>query len=88
MFKLVFPQPEMLSEHHRDMIQRVLSEPGASRVKLRNVAEQVRSTMNAHPARQKEENVPTMHGKPVSGLQHKYKETVLLFPMEVKRADA
>lgn len=39
--------------------------------------------MNPHPAGQKEENVPSLDGVPVQGLQHKYRETVLFFPSEV-----
>ncbi|KAF2824028.1 hypothetical protein CC86DRAFT_298394 [Ophiobolus disseminans] len=81
-FKLVFPQPEMLSADHLQTMLAILSRPESSRVQVRNTAEQIRGTLNAHPARQKEENVPKMDGKPVSGLQHKYRETVLFFPME------
>ena len=83
-FKLVFPQPEMLSIEHRQTMLRALSDPKGTRVKLRDAAERIRGTLNAHPARQKEENVPIMDGEPVAGLQHKYQETVLCFPMEVK----
>lgn len=83
LFKLVFPQPEMLSTRHRQTMSEELSDPQSSRVRLRDVAETIRGTLNAHPAHQREENVPTLDGKPVSGLQHKYQETVLFFPTEV-----
>jgi hypothetical protein len=83
-FKLVFPQPEMLSTHQRGVMLDILLDRGSTRVKLREAAEQIRATLNAHPARQKEDNVPVMDGELLSGLQHKYRETVLFFPMEVR----
>jgi L-lysine 2,3-aminomutase len=36
--------------------------------------------MNPHPAGQLTNNVPTHNGVPLRGVQHKYDETVLLFP--------
>jgi hypothetical protein len=83
-FKLVFPQPEMLSMQQRGAILDLLSDRGSTRVKLREAAEKIRATLNAHPARQKEDNVPVMDGELLSGLQHKYMETVLFFPMELR----
>lgn len=42
----------------------------ATRSELRIETEQVRSTMNPHPAGQKEMNVPRdSHGQPVKGMQ-------------------
>jgi hypothetical protein len=82
-FKLVFPQPETLSKSQWDVILHLLSDPESSRVILRDAAEKIRETLNAHPVRQKEENIPVMDGERVSGLQHKYRETVLFFPVEV-----
>jgi hypothetical protein len=52
-------------------------------VRLRDVAEHIRGTLNAYPARQIGEHVPTLNRKPVSGVQHKYRETVLFFPIEI-----
>jgi KamA family protein len=37
-------------------------------------------SLNPHPAGQMELNVPRLDGKPLSGMQHKYRETVLFFP--------
>ncbi|ORY17795.1 hypothetical protein BCR34DRAFT_671094 [Clohesyomyces aquaticus] len=81
-FQLVFPQPEMLSEMHLKLLLDELKKPDTSRVDLRKIAEMIRCTLNAHPAGQKDENVPRMNGHPVPGLQHKYRETILFFPME------
>ncbi len=38
--------------------------------------------LNPHPAGQLLLNEPTLHGRPVPGLQHKYPETVLFFPRQ------
>jgi hypothetical protein len=58
------------------------SSKGETRVTLK-IAEKIRSTLNAHPAGQSDENAPLLRGRPVSGMQHKYKEIVL----SVKRSD-
>jgi len=45
--------------------------------------EQIRSSLNPHPAGQREFNVPRDEfGQPLNGLQHKYRETVLFFPSQ------
>ena len=61
-----------------------ISEAGLTKVALREKAEKVRATLNPHPAGQKEENVPVLDGCEVPGMQHKYRETILFFPTEVK----
>ena len=43
-------------------------------------------SLNPHPAGQLSHNVPTLDGRPLQGLQHKYRETVLFFQRQVKRA--
>ncbi len=45
-------------------------------------SESIRQNMNPHPGNQRQENVPFLHGKPVEGIQHKYRETCLIFPTE------
>jgi L-lysine 2,3-aminomutase len=45
--------------------------------------EEIRESLNPHPAGQKQENVPKLYGHEVEGIQHKYRETVLFFPSEV-----
>lgn len=45
-------------------------------------SESIRRNMNPHPGNQKEENVPSLHGKTLEGMQHKYRETCLIFPTE------
>jgi hypothetical protein len=74
----------MLSAKDLSTVSEALSKGETTRVSLREIAENIRSTLNAHPAKQKEENVPILNGCPVPGMQHKYKETVLFFPLEVR----
>ena len=83
-FQLVFPQPAMLSQHDLHSMVSAVSQVGLSRVSLRDMAEKVRAKLNPHPAGQKEENVPILHDQEVSGTQHKYRETMLFFPTEVR----
>lgn len=47
-------------------------------------AKLIREGLNPHPGGQKEENVPKLDGGDVLGCQHKYRETVLFFPAEVR----
>ena len=39
-----------------------------------------RSELNPHPAGQMTLNVPRINDEPIPGVQHKYKETILIFP--------
>ncbi|RDL36179.1 Uncharacterized protein BP5553_06791 [Venustampulla echinocandica] len=79
-FKLVFPQPEMLLPEQLDRVRS--SRTRLSPPQRQKLAEEIRATLNPHPAGQKEENVPMLDGISVEGMQHKYRETVLFFPME------
>ncbi len=74
----------MLSQHDLHSMVSAVSQVGLSRVSLREMAEKVRANLNPHPAGQKEENVPILHDQEVSGTQHKYRETMLFFPTEVR----
>ena len=79
MYQLTFPQPDMLrAEDFADMFALVRS--GASEEEIQRAAREVQQTLNPHPALQMELNVPRVGDQPVSGLQHKYAETVLFFP--------
>ncbi|WDD91611.1 lysine 2,3-aminomutase [Burkholderia sp. FERM BP-3421] len=78
-YRLVFPHRDMLPDAQyvplRDLIAR-----GASDRELEPVVHAIRMSMNPHPAGQMTHNVPYLDGRPLPGLQHKYKETVLFFP--------
>ena len=74
----------MLSQHDLSSMVSAVSQVGLSKVSLCEKAEKIRATLNPHPAGQKEENVPILHGQEVLGTQHKYRETMLFFPTEVR----
>ncbi len=80
-FRLTFPQREMLSNRHfRQMADSILREdPKAERL---HVANQIRMELNPHPAGQIDQNMPWFEGQKLTGIQHKYRETVLFFPSQ------
>jgi KamA family protein len=79
LFRLTFPQRGMLDP--RDFER--LSEAVRTEAPVEDVAaivDRIRLGVNPHPAGQMMENVPSIHGEPVPGMQHKYRESVLIFP--------
>lgn len=81
MFRLTFPQREMLDEESFAAVRRLLR-AGASKERLRGAIEEIRTDLNPHPAGQLSANVPHVEGEPLPGVQHKYRETVLFFPSQ------
>lgn len=79
-FKLTFPQKDMLSGHHYNEMSRALKR-NANKNELKEVANNIRLQLNPHPAGQKL-NIPEMDGVKLTGLQHKYEQTVLFFPAQ------
>ncbi|MCM2269924.1 MAG: lysine 2,3-aminomutase, partial [Thermoanaerobaculia bacterium] len=80
-FQLTFPQEGMIeAEEFRELGS--LVDGGAAAGELRGVVDAIRMRMNPHPAGQKTHNVPRLGGRPLEGLQHKYRETVLYFPAQ------
>ncbi len=79
MFQLTFMQKEMLEPEHYSKIARVLRNNG-THDEIKAVADEIRFELNPHPAGQMTANVPVMDEEPVQGVQHKYKETCLVFP--------
>ncbi|MGB3464644.1 MAG: lysine 2,3-aminomutase [Cyclobacteriaceae bacterium] len=77
-FRLTFPQKEMLSKEHFTEMSNALEE-NMTGVQLKAVANKIRYQLNPNPAGQAT-NVPTVGGEKLPGMQHKYKETVLFFP--------
>ncbi len=78
-FILTFPQKEMLLPHHYEKMANALKN-NADRNEIKRIANKIRLQLNPHPAGQKELNVPEFDGIKLTGIQHKYKETVLFFP--------
>lgn len=81
MFILNFPQKEMLKSKQFS----ALSDMVGKRVNKADLAKHIaelRLSLNPHPAGQLEHNVPTLRGEILSGIQHKYRETMLFFPTQ------
>ena len=74
-YRLVFPTMQMLAPHHRKLLEDTcaLEDP----FKLKEVVDEIREDLNPHPAGQKTLNAPK--NQDLSGVQHKYSETVLFF---------
>jgi KamA family protein len=78
-FVLNFPQREMLLPRHFDQMADLLRR-GADKREIEAAANRIRLELNPHPAGQLDYNVPTLDGAELTGMQHKYRETVLFFP--------
>lgn len=82
MFQLTFPQPGML-DREDFLAMRDLLRKGASQKEILAKANEIRfNKLNPHPAGQMTHNVPELDGEKLSGVQHKYRETVLFFPAQ------
>ncbi len=79
-FTLTFPRKEMLSPEHYEQVLKLLdSNPNDSAYKEK--IDKIRRELNPNPAGQ-EQNIPTLEGERLDGMQHKYRETVLFFPSQ------
>lgn len=81
MFQLTFVQRGMLSSEDFARMEGLLA-AGADKAAIKRAADQIRRRLNPHPAGQVTHNVPTLEGRRLDGLQHKYRETVLFFPSQ------
>ena len=80
-FLLTFPQREMLEPESFNRMARLMRR-GADPKSIHALATQVRGQLNPHPAGQMELNVPVLDDEQLTGMQHKYHETVLFFPSQ------
>ncbi len=78
-FQLVFPQKEMLTKENYEIVEKALNSD-ISKEKLRTIINEIRFKLNPHPAGQKNDNIPEIEGVKLTGVQHKYNQTVLFFP--------
>ncbi len=78
-FQMTFPQPGMLSSRDLARMYR-LTRRGGSEEQIKAAACEIQYGMNPHPAGQRDLNVPVFDDEPIPGVQHKYRETVLIFP--------
>ncbi|WNY27655.1 4Fe-4S cluster-binding domain-containing protein [Methanolapillus ohkumae] len=84
MFTLHFPRRDMLTPEQYETVKSLLfefkkSEDPSVRQKLDDAVEQIRMSLNPHSSGQSH-NMPVLDGVKLTGLQHKYRETVLFFP--------
>lgn len=79
-FRLTFPQPDMLPARDLAPLVKLVRQDAAE--ELRVAARAVRRRLNPHPAGQTDLNVPRLDDISLTGLQHKYPETVLFFPRQ------
>jgi len=77
-FQLTFPQPGMLTAAHHQSVER--AQATGSQAELDEVVRRIRLELNPHPAGQLKHNVPSLDGERIPGVQHKYRETCLVFP--------
>ncbi len=77
-YQLTFMQKDMIDEESFSLMADALKRNNQS--EIQTVAKQLRNKLNPHPSGQLTANIPLLEGKPVPGVQHKYKETVLVFP--------
>ena len=81
MFIQTFPQKDMLLPEHYAKMESVLNSTN-DKAEIRKTANEIRMQLNPHPAGQIEYNVPSLQDNILSGMQHKYRETVLFFPSQ------
>jgi KamA family protein len=80
-YRLVFPQPDMLPEAEVQFIAGLLAADAPQR-EVWAAAHAIRMRLNPHPAGQLALNIPALADEPLPGVQHKYPETVLVFPKQ------
>jgi KamA family protein len=80
-YRLVFPQADMLSAEDISPIADLLARQ-APAAEIKAAAHAVRMRLNPHPAGQLALNIPAVGEEPLPGVQHKYPETVLVFPKQ------
>jgi len=80
-YRLTFPQAGMLGP--ADLTQMVgLLRRHAPPGEIREAANEIRLRLAPHPDGQLELNTPILMGQIVEGMQHKYSETLLVFPKQ------
>lgn len=78
-YQLTFLQKGMLTDSQFNTIADALKS-GQTPSEIKAAADQIRYELNPHPAGQLTANVPLMDEGQVPGVQHKYKQTCLVFP--------
>lgn len=79
-YRLTFPHRDMLEPEHFAVIEQAVVQ--GDRAGVRKAADGVRGSLNPHPGDQMSMNVPQHDDIDGSGMQHKYAETLLVFPRQ------
>lgn len=77
-YQLTFPQKKMLSDSHFREMETALNK-NYNKAELKLIANKIRHELNPHSGDQ-QKNVPIINNTKLTGIQHKYRETVLFFP--------
>jgi len=83
-YRLIFPTMDMLEPHHQEKLY--AARDSGDPKKLMDARAEIREDLNPHPAGQKELNAPKNDA--LTGVQHKYSETVLVFPAAAQTCHA
>ncbi len=79
-YQMTFPQRGMLPPAAYERMAG-LHKLGADKSAINALAAEIRTALNPHPGGQMDMNIPhDDHGRKLWGLQHKYRESVLVFP--------
>ena len=81
MFQMTFVQPNMLESADYARMA-VLLKVGAPKAQIKAAADEIRLRLNPQPAGQLTHNVPSLAGRRLPGMQHKYRNTLLFFPSQ------
>ncbi|MCK5835992.1 MAG: lysine 2,3-aminomutase, partial [Desulfobacula sp.] len=81
LFTINFPRKKLLDPKHFDIISDCLTS-NADRFAIDKAVDGIRLELNPHPAGQLDYNIPELEGHRVNGIQHKYAETMLVFPAQ------
>ena len=79
-YRLTFPHRDMLEPEHFALIEQAVAQ--GDRGTVRKAVDTVRAALNPHPGDQLSMNVPQHDDIDGSGMQHKYAETLLVFPRQ------
>jgi KamA family protein len=80
-FRLTFPQADMLDPADLSVVADLLRRE-APVAELERAVHGIRMRLNPHPDGQLDLNTPMYRGQRLAGVQHKYPETLLLFPRQ------
>jgi len=78
-YQLTFMQKELLSDDQFNRMAHAIQN-NFTESEIKYLADKIRVELNPHPAAQMSVNIPKINDIPIPGMQHKYRETALIFP--------